>query len=481
MTESAHVILIEDEEGNRESLARALARVGYKVRAFAEAPPALQYLRDNRDVVLVITDLMLPGLDGFGVLQAAREIDADVGVLMVTGHGSVESAVEAMKRGADDYLTKPVDLFELRKRASAIVEKHLLSRRVVELESRLGEKFGRLIGHSKAMEDLFRQMEMVAPTRSNVLIIGESGTGKELVANALHENSPRRDARFLPINCAAIPAEILESELFGHERGSFTGATSRKMGKFELADKGTLFLDEIGELPLDMQVKLLRVLEQREFMRVGGTQTIKVDIRLIAATNSNLEEEVGKGRFRGDLYYRLKVVTLRIPPLRDRSEDIPLLANHFLSQFGKENDREGMRFAPDAMRALVSAQWVGNVRELRNLIESLVVLAPSAEIRLDDLPEEYRKVSPTTEVRSLPSAHDGETSPDETAALRRFSAAFGAGLTMEQIERRAIVTALQRTGGNRTQAAEMLGIGLRTLQRKLKEYRIQGASESEDE
>ena len=438
------------------------------VAAFAEARPAFEYLRAHRDVVLVITDLMMPGTDGFGVLAAAREIDSDVGILMITGHGSVESAVDAMKRGADDYLTKPVDLFELRKRASAIVEKRLLSRRVVELESRLGEKFGKLISHSKPMEALFRQMEMVAPTRSNVLIVGESGTGKELVANALHENSPRKDARFLPINCAAIPGEILESELFGHERGSFTGATGRKIGKFELADKGTLFLDEIGELPLDMQVKLLRVLETREFMRVGGTETIKVDIRLIAATNSDLESAVERGSFRNDLYYRLKVVTLRIPPLRERREDIPLLANHFLTTFARENDREGMKFAPDALRALVNARWEGNVRELRNVVESLVVLTPTAEIRLSELPEELK---PFASGDIVPVGPEG--------ALESVTPAGTAGLTMDEIERRAILDALERTSGNRTQAAESLGIGLRTLQRKLKEYKLAGFAESE--
>jgi DNA-binding NtrC family response regulator len=374
-----------------------------------------------------------------------------------------------MKRGADDFLTKPVDLFELRKRASAIVEKRLLSRRVVELESRLGEKFGKLISHSKQMEALFRQMEMVAPTRSNVLIVGDSGTGKELVANALHENSPRKDGRFLPINCAAIPSEILESELFGHERGSFTGAIGRKVGKFELADKGTLFLDEIGELPLEMQVKLLRVLETREFMRVGGTETIKVDIRLVAATNVDLETAVERGVFRNDLYYRLKVVTLRIPPLRERREDIPLLANHFLTTFGKENNREGMRFSPDAMRAIVNARWEGNVRELRNVVESLVVLTPTTEIRVVDLPEELKRFA------------NGDVIPDAPAATAVTSLAPGskAGLTMDEIERRAILDALDRTGGNRTQAAERLGIGLRTLQRKLKEYRLAGYAESE--
>lgn len=467
MSERIHVVVIEDETPNRESYERALSKIGYRVTVFSEAEPALDYLRVNRDVVLIITDLMMPGTDGFGVLSTAREIDPDVGILMITGHGSVESAVAAMKLGADDYLTKPVDLFELRKRASAIVEKRLLSRRVVELESRLGEKFGKLISHSKAMEALFRQMEMVAPTRSNVLIVGESGTGKELVANALHENSPRKDARFLPINCAAIPSEILESELFGHERGSFTGATGRKIGKFELADKGTLFLDEIGELPIEMQVKLLRVLETREFMRVGGTDTIKVDIRLIAATNADLESAVEHGGFRSDLYYRLKVVTLRIPPLRERREDIPLLANHFLTTFGKENEREGMKFSPEAMRAIVNAPWEGNVRELRNVVESMVVLTPGAEIRLADLPDELRPFV------------GGEILADAATLLPGTPVAPKATLTMDEIERQAILDALGRTGGNRTQAAEMLGIGLRTLQRKLKEYRLAGYAESD--
>ena len=472
--EQPHVVLIEDEDGNRQSFTRALSRVGFKIRGFPEAASALDYLRENRDVVLVITDLMLPGMDGFGVLAAAREIDPDIGVLMITGHGSVESAVDAMKQGADDYLTKPVDLFVLRNRARAIVEKRQLVRRVDELESRLGEKFTKLIGRSKAMEALFRQMELVSPTRSNVLIIGESGTGKELVANALHENSPRREHRFLPINCAAIPAEILESELFGHERGSFTGATGRKVGKFELADQGTLFLDEIGELPLEMQVKLLRVLEQREFMRVGGSETIRVDIRLVAATNQDLEELVSQTRFRADLYYRLKVVTLKIPPLRERRDDIPILANHFLKSFAKENSREGMRFGAEAMRTLVAAPWDGHVRELRNLIESLVILVPNDEIALEDLPPEYLGSAGTAADRTLTG---GDPAGGGGAAGAGGEEGGRPDLTMEEIERRAILGALDRTGGNRTQAAEMLGIGLRTLQRKLKEYRLAGKGE----
>ena len=456
MSAKPHIVVIEDDEGNRRTLTRALGREQYRLTAFAEAEPAFDYLREHRDVVLVITDLMLPGTDGFGVLETSRNIDPEIGVLMITGHGSVESAVNAMKLGADDYLTKPVDLFELRKRTSAIVEKRLLTRRVTELESRLGERF-KILGQSKPMQDLFRQMELVAPARANVLIISESGTGKELVANALHENSPRRHERFLPINCAAIPSEILESELFGHERGAFTGATARKPGKFEAADQGTLFLDEIGELPLEMQAKLLRVIEQQEFMRVGGTETIKVDVRVIAATNSNLEEAVEFGKFRSDLYYRLKVVTIRIPPLRDHREDIPQLLKHFLAIYAAENGRENMRFSAEAMRKLVGAPWEGNVRELRNLVESLTVLSPEDEIRVEDFPEEYRGAA----------TRAATARPTEQPLARE-------NLTMDEIERHAILEALEKTGGNRTRAADMLGIGLRTLQRKLKEYRLAG-------
>jgi len=465
MSERARIIVIEDDEGNRQSMHRVLTRADYSVESFADAEAGLAYLREHRDVRLVVTDLLMPGTDGFGVLERARKINPRVGVLMVTGQGSVESAVEAMKRGANDYLQKPVNVGELRARVAGVLEQHRLTDRVVELEQRLSEKFGKLIGRSKAMEELFLQMELVAASRANVLIVGASGTGKELVANALHENSPRAAERFLPINCAAIPAEILESELFGHERGSFTGASGRKQGKFELADRGTLFLDEISELPFEMQVKLLRVLEEREFMRVGGTETIKVDIRIVAATNRDLEALVEQGRFRHDLYYRIKVVTVKIPPLRDRTCDIPLLANHFFEVFGRENDRAGMSFSPEVLRMLMAYRWEGNVRELRNLVESLVVLAPNLEVAVADLPPEYRESA----TGAAPAPPGGE----ETAA----GAAKGDGggrLTMVEIERRAILEALEKTGGNRTQAAEQLGIGLRTLQRKLKEYRLAG-------
>jgi DNA-binding NtrC family response regulator len=459
MAKTPTVVVIDDETGSRESMAIALEKAGWTVSTFDDAAKALTFIEETPSVTLAICDLRMPGMDGLGFLEATAERNLDLRVILVTGYGSIESAVEAMRVGADDYLTKPVDLFELRKRTSAIVEKRRLTRRVDELESRLGERF-KIVGNSKSMQDLFRQLELVAPARANVLIISESGTGKELVANALHENSPRRNKRFLPINCAAIPSEILESELFGHERGAFTGATARKPGKFEVADGGTVFLDEIGELPVEMQAKLLRVLEQQEFMRVGGTTTIRVDIRVIAATNSDLEAAVEAGRFRSDLFYRLKVVTVRIPPLRERTEDIPVLLKHFLDLYGAEYEREGLHFSSEALRRLIRAPWEGNVRELRNLVESLTVLAPQAEVRVEDLPEEYQHPVRRDAAAAEP-VPDGPERADED-------------LTMEEIERRAILNALQKTEGNRTRAASLLGIGLRTLQRKLKEYRLAG-------
>jgi DNA-binding NtrC family response regulator len=365
----------------------------------------------------------------------------------------VESAVEAMKGGADDYVQKPVNTVELRRRVEAAIQRRSLIREVAELRGRLDEKyrFGNILGKSKAMQHLFEQLQLVAPTRSSVLITGESGTGKELIANAIHQNSPRRNERFLPVNCAAIPADILESEMFGHEKGSFTGAIGRKIGKFEMADRGTLFLDEVGEIPPDIQVKLLRVLEELTFMRVGGGDTIRVDVRILAATNAALEQRVSEGKFRSDLYYRLKVVTLHIPPLRERREDIPLLVDHFLAHFKRENARENLTLSPAAMRCLIAARWEGNVRELRNLMESLVVMAIRPVIDVWDLPEPYRQL------------------PSEAAMTEPLSAT-GAVRTMEQIEKEAILKTLQETGGNRTKAAEVLGIGLRTLQRKLKDY-----------
>jgi transcriptional regulator with PAS, ATPase and Fis domain len=327
------------------------------------------------------------------------------------------------------------------------------------LDKRYG--FESIVGRSLPMERLFEQMKLVAPTRSSVLIIGESGTGKELVANALHRASPRRNERFLAINCGAIPSDILESELFGHERGAFTGAVSRKIGKFELAHRGTLFLDEISELYPELQVKLLRVLEERQIMRVGGSELIDVDFRLIAATNRDLEKEVAGGRFREDLYYRLKVVTLRIPPLRERPSDIQALADHFLALFCEEHGKPPKRLSPETLELLSRYPWPGNVRQLRNVLESVVVFHQGEVVQPGDLPVEVRESSALSALGS----------PVQSAA--------GEPRTMADIERQAILETLARTGGHRAKAADILGIGLRTLQRKLKEYKDEGYLEDD--
>ena len=468
------VLVIDDETGSRESMALAIQRAGFVVRTFDDARKALDLLEETDTPQLAICDLRMPGLDGLGFLAEVRKRNLHLAVILVTGFGSIESAVEAMRVGADDYLTKPVDLYELRKRVLTHLEKRQLEERVSELSEQLDKRFGfeSIVGKSARMEKLFEQMRLVAPTRSNVLIIGESGTGKELVANALHRASPRRNERFLAINCGAIPPDILESELFGHERGSFTGAIGRKIGKFELAHRGTLFLDEISELYPELQVKLLRVLEERRVMRVGGSELIDVDFRLIAATNKDLEREIAEGRFREDLYYRLKVVTLPIPPLRERGDDIPRLAEHYLNLIAREHGRESKRFSRGAIAAFRSYPWPGNVRELRNAIESIVIFHRSDEVRVSDLPPEVLAYAGAVEAEPL--AADGSAGPVSGSEPARPSPSATGPRTMSDIEREAILETLTRTGGRRVEAARLLDIGLRTLQRKLKEYKDQG-------
>ncbi len=465
MAADPQVLVIDDETGSRESMAIAIEKAGYVVRTFDDARKALEYLEENSSPQLAICDLRMPGLDGLGFLSEIRSRGLDLSLLLVTGFGSIESAVEAMRVGADDYLTKPVDLYELRQRVTTHLEKRQLQQKVAELSSQLDKRFGfeSIVGRSAAMEALFDQMKLVAPTRSSVLIVGESGTGKELVANAIHRASPRREERFLAINCGAIPSDILESELFGHERGSFTGAIGRKIGKFELAHRGTLFLDEISELYPELQVKLLRVLEDRRIMRVGGSELLEVDFRLVAATNKDLDREIAEGRFREDLYYRLKVVTLRIPPLRERREDIPLIAEHYLRQFFKEHGREFRRPTAEAVALLQEYPWPGNVRELKNAMESIVVFHRGDAIEPADLPAEIRAVL----------GIEGRAAPPAPPAAVASGGASGPR-TMAEIERDAILSTLERTGGRRVEAARLLDIGLRTLQRKLKEYKDQG-------
>jgi DNA-binding NtrC family response regulator len=446
--------VVDDESESLASICRALKKVGYEVSAFEDGEVAVQSIDSFKDMDLVVTDLKMPRVDGIDLLKKVREVNQEAGFLIVTGHGTVETAVAALKTGADDYILKPLDLFELRDRVRHILERRKPGNEMRHLRRQmaLGRGTEQIVGKSPAMDTLLEQIAIVAPTRTTVLLLGESGTGKDLVAQTLHQNSPRRRENFLPLNCSALSPSLLESELFGYEKGSFTGALERRLGKLELADHGTLFLDEIGEMPLDMQVKLLRFLETREIMRVGGASRVQLDVRLIAATNRDLEQAVEQDKFRKDLYYRLKVVTLLIPPLRERRADIPLLAWYFLETFAREHDKRTPEISPEAMDVLVRYSWPGNVRELKNLIENLVVFARQPNLALSDLPAELREAAETSD-----------------ATESRTQGLFE-DLNMDVIERQAIVRALEKTGGNRGKAAELLGIGLRTLQKKLKDY-----------
>ena len=445
------IFLVDDDDGSRDAMAKTLERVGYDVRAFPGAEEALDRMRSGDPVDVVVSDVRMPGMDGYELLRQVRAEWPGLPFLLVTAFADVEDAVAALQGGADDYLTKPVKVQELRQRVQLQLERRALSTENRKLKERLDKSFGfeGIVGHSRGMEEVLDRLRVVAPTRSTVLIVGESGTGKELVANALHQRSDRQDGPFIAVNCGAIPGEILESELFGHEKGAFTGAHQRRIGLIESASAGTLFLDEISELSADLQVKLLRVLEERVVTRVGGTTQFPIDFRLVAATNRDLEKWVQAGSFRQDLYYRLKVVTLSIPPLRNRVDDIPLFVQHFLNHFNEEIGRQVKGVHPTVLTALKRHSWPGNVRELRNLVESLVLFAKTDEITLEDLPVEYRV--PTAAPPSLDGDH-WQPRP------------------MAEIEKEAILQTLDYTDGHRARAAGLLEIGLRTLQRKLKEY-----------
>ena len=460
MSGGSTVAIIDDDPGSRRAMAETLQPLGPVVE-FDDAARALDHIAEHPEVSVAVCDVVMPGMDGAAFLHEVRRRKLDLAVILVTAYSSIAERVLAE---SDDYLEKPVDRDRLRKRVTLCRERKRLESEVVQLQARLDKKFGfeRIIGRAEGMERLFERMRTVAPTRTTVLIVGESGTGKELVANALHQNSPRRARRFVPINCGAIPREILESELFGHEKGAFTGALARKIGKIELAQGGTLFLDEISELSPDLQVKFLRVLEDHRIMRVGGTDLLDVDFRLIAATNKNLEREVAAGRFRSDLYFRLKVVTLEIPALRERPEDLPLLARHYLDLFAAEHGRPRKELSLAALKALQQAPWPGNIRELKNVLENLVLFAEGPRIEPDDLPADVAR-------SAVP--HPAAAPPPAISAVR----------PMAEIEREAIFAALRQTHGRRGEAARLLDIGLRTLQRKLKEYRGEGNGPADED
>ncbi|MGV8042565.1 MAG: sigma-54-dependent transcriptional regulator [Thermoanaerobaculaceae bacterium] len=467
----ARVLLVDDDDGSRAAMALGLRRIGLEVLEVDCGEAAVRFLESGEDADALITDVRMPGIDGYEVARRARELRPEMAILMVTAFGDVDGAVRALQGSADDYLTKPVNLLELRRRVELLLDRRRLGRENRELQERIDKRFGfeSIVGRSETMEQVFERVRVVAPAPSTVLILGESGTGKELIANAIHQHSPRAGGHFVALNCGAIPGEILEAELFGHEKGAFTGAHQRRIGKIELASGGTLFLDEISELSADLQVKLLRVLEERKIVRVGGNDEIAVDFRLVAATNRDLEVEIATGRFRRDLFYRLKVVTVALPPLRQRHEDIPLLVNHFIDTFNRQIGRRIKGAAPALLEALRAQPWPGNVRELRNVMENMVLFCQGDTLTLQDLPVEYRQPAADDAVRGEPVTLGG-------------SAADGfAPRTMAEIEKEAILRTLELTGGHRARAAHMLDIGLRTLQRKLKEYGAISGDELEEE
>jgi DNA-binding NtrC family response regulator len=446
------VLIVEDDAAARAGLEQLVKSWGFIAESAGDGEEALKKVTSFRPAI-VITDMVMPRMDGLALLRALQQQGADVTTLLLTAQGTVETAVEAMKEGAYDYLTKPVDLKRLKILLDKIVERLETVREVKALRRQLREHgtFGTLIGSSPEMRKLYQIIEQAAPTSASVLIMGESGTGKELVAQTIHHLSPRAAFPFVAINCAAIPETLLESEIFGHEKGAFTGAADRRAGCFELADHGTLFLDEIGEMTPATQVKLLRVLQERTFRRLGGRQEQSVDVRVIAATNIDPAEAVQKGRLREDLYYRLNVFAMKLPTLRDRKEDLPLLIQAFINEFNARNQRSIAGVDHSAMRILEHYEWPGNVRELRNVIERATILAPG----------------PFIEITHLPPVVTHEPGPTAQAQV-----ALGPGTTVEEAERRLIMMTLQHTRDNKTRAAEILGISLKTLHNKLNKLRL---------
>lgn len=444
------VLLAEDDPSTCESTRLLLEDQGYGVVTAEDGAQALQHLDEG--VAVIITDLKMRGVDGMQLLHAAREQAPHTPIIMITGHGSEEAAVAALKSGAFHYLKKPIHPEELLHLVREAIEKHRMSAEIAALHHQINQLAGMhgIIGQSKPMRQLFEKIRMVADTRSTVLIEGESGTGKELVARALHLNSLRRNKPFVAINCAAIPETLIESELFGHVRGAFTGAAEKRTGTFRAANGGTLLIDEIGEMHLDLQSKLLRAIETRRISPLGSNEEVELDVRLIASTHRDMQELIDEHRFREDLYYRLNVVNIKIPPLRDRREDIPLLARAFIEEIATENNRAVRDISPEALARLQSYGWPGNVRQLRNVLESVIVMSTREIIDVVDFPEPIREASSAPPLQAL----------------------IAMGMPMAEIEKEVIRQTLQRTRGNRSEASKILGISTRTLQRRIKDHNL---------
>ena len=478
----AKVLVVDDEANLRKILSAQLKRKGYEVVTAPDGEAAqAELLSHGADVV--ITDMVMPRVGGLELLKWTLQELPQVPVIIITAHGTVDSAVEAIKLGAFHYITKPFDADELKQVVAMAAKQRDLSKQNIPGDFTSQRA---IVGASQAMQDVFKVIDKVADTPSTVLITGESGTGKELVATALHQASSRHSKALIKINCGAIPDNLVESELFGHERGAFTGAVSSKPGRFELADGGTLFLDEIGEVPPEMQVKLLRALQYGEFERVGGLKTLKVDVRLIAATNRDLKAEIAANRFREDLYYRLAVVPIALPALRERRDDIPLLAAHFIEKYNKRLNKRITGFEPDALGALQTYEFPGNIRELENLVERTLLFADGPTIKLSDLPEAVTGAKPTiTTSPATPSALPSDLArPATGGATPSSSEALGlkdrVRQKMAEMERDEIIKALEETGGNVSQAAKLLQISRKTLQTKMKEFGLRDADKDAD-
>lgn len=450
------VLIVDDDDAHAQAVADSLRRINCDCTIATSGRRGIELI-ESENFDIIITDLRMEDVDGLAVLNKARQELPEAEVIVLTGHSSVHSAVTAMQGGAYTYLTKPLDVQELRNAVEKASSRIRLIRRNAALSRRLDEKFGfeGVVGNSPAMHKVIEQLKNLAPTETTVLVLGESGTGKELVARALHQNSPRKNKPFVPLNISALPESILESELFGHEAGAFTGAATRRIGKFEYANGGTLFLDEVGEMPMETQIKLLRVLEDRKITRIGSNEERPVNVRLVAATNARLKEAMEKGTFRRDLYYRLSVVTIELPPLRERREDIPLLIEHFLKDLTARTDKRVQGVSRAAKRALMAYEWPGNIRELRNVIEGALMLDTDGLIDVDDLQPDIAQFA-------------GSDTDSADPFARGADSLIGRPLT--EVENYYIARALELTEGKRAEAARLLGIGERTLFRKIKEY-----------
>jgi two-component system response regulator HydG len=455
MDQQIRVLVVDDDEPHAQAVAESLQRVGYECVVATSGSEGLRLI-EEQVFDIIITDMVMEGVGGMEVLAKAKRELPDAEVVILTGYSTIKSAVTAMQAGASTYLTKPLDINELRTKADKASQSQRLQRSNLELQRQLNEKFGfeGVIGNSRAMHEVVAKLRQIAPTSAAVLITGESGTGKELAAKSLHVNSPRKNKPFVPLNCAELSENVLESELFGHVRGAFTGADRDRIGRLQYANGGTLFLDEIGDMPIAIQVKLLRVLETGEIIRVGANDPTKVNVRLISATNRDLTNALADGRFRQDLYHRLNVVRIKLPPLRERRDDIPLLIDYFLKEFTAAHAKTIKAVTPAVRKALTAYSWPGNVRELRNVIESMVVLDADGVLDVDDLSEDLQNVS-------SPAKGTGHGGIDSLL-----------GKPIEEIEKHYIAETLKLTSGNREEAAGLLGIGERTLYRKLKEYGI---------